>query len=98
MSNFLLSDKDVLLFEGYKPFDLSRTVRFDDFHKKVKETLCYHDREAVILLKSGIDCEMLYPGGTEWKKGKLKIKFEFVPESDSENSELDEFRDSETQS
>ncbi|NEU76962.1 hypothetical protein PI95_031815 [Hassallia byssoidea VB512170] len=46
-------------------------------------------------LSSGVDCEVLLVNGGKWRKGKIRLRFEFVPNELAQpqsESPLDEFR------
>jgi KGK domain len=96
MEKIQLSEKDVISFKDFKPIGLDQTNKFSAFQNKLEYFLKYYGEGNEDLLKNGIECEILQPGSQEWKKGKLRIRVEFLPNLEDEDSDLDKFRDSET--
>jgi KGK domain len=87
------SEKDVVSFEDIKPLGLSQTNKFSAVQEKLEDVLRrYGSSGSEDLLKLGIKCEVLHLGSQEWKKGRLRIQVEFIPEEITESSMLDEFR------
>jgi hypothetical protein len=95
MEKIQLSGKDVVSFEDFKPLQLSQTNKFSAFQEKLEDFLKRYGTGNEDLLGDGIKCEILQLGSQEWKKGKLRIRVEFIPDLEDENSDLDKFRDSE---
>jgi hypothetical protein len=87
-----LSENDVISFEDFKPLGLAKTNKVSECQKKLGESLNNYGRDNDALLNPGIKCEILQLGSQEWKKGKIRVQFEFIPEEITESSVLDEFR------
>jgi KGK domain len=92
MEKIQLSEKDVVSFEDIKPIGLSQTNKFSAFQESLENILRRYSTGSEDLLKHGIKCEILQLCSQEWKKGKIKIQVEFIPDEIAESSMLDEFR------
>jgi KGK domain len=87
-----ISEIDVISFVESVPLSLSQTVKFTEFIEKLKTRALNYEIDQS-LINEGVECELLQPGSQGWKKGKIKIRFEFVPDDITHLSELDEFRE-----
>ncbi len=95
--NFL-DDKDVVSILSY-PFNFERTMKIEEIKKIMNEWAAEKFRQGLFpeFIKN---CEVLKQDGKGWKKGQVKIKFEFIPDQSkpeeeteiTQNQSLDEFR------
>jgi KGK domain len=86
-----ISEVDVISFSGSKPLSLPKTIRFIELKEQLKQRP-FNQVIDQSLMNEGVECEILQPGSKAWKKGKIKIKFEFIPDDIEHFSDLDEFR------
>jgi hypothetical protein len=85
----LLNDDDVLSATGTSLM-FQCTFKVSEFMTIVQSKVS--DEE---LLIDGIDCELLSPG-QEWRKGKIKLRLEFIPEDAEIADKSDSLVDGET--
>lgn len=85
---FEVSIADVIHFEESKPLSLSKTIKFVEFKESLEKVAFRSDIDKSLLDK-GIECELLRPGVEGWKKGRLRVRIEFIPETAESSSELD---------
>ncbi|OCQ94404.1 hypothetical protein BCD67_06850 [Oscillatoriales cyanobacterium USR001] len=84
----LLNNDDVLSANATSLMFQS-TFKVSEFMTIVQSKIS--DRE---LLIAGIDCELLSPG-KQWRKGKVKLRLEFIPEASEIEEQSDNLEDSE---
>lgn len=75
----------VSLTDSNIPFVSGRTFRIGEAYEGMKR----HFGRSDVWFSEGLDCEALVPGNT-WRKGKIRICFEFCPEDgeDFDNNDL----------
>ncbi len=89
------NDDDVLSFSGdIQGWDLA-AGKVNAVLGEIERTAAEHrdgGQLAAILIREGADCEYLSVNGGGWRKGKVKLKmvFEFIP--DTPDSPLDDLR------
>lgn len=86
-----VSELDVLYFSDKETLSLSKTIRFIELIERLEER-AFHNEKDKLLMNDGVECELLQPGSQGWKKGKVKIHIEFIPEI-IVSSELDSLRE-----
>ena len=105
-NNNLLDDKDVVYFNinenRSKEIDINPTMTVEEIKNKIQKwvnaffqanTRCYI---SLIPYFFG-GCQVMKQDGKGWKKGKIIIRFEFIPdepdpEEETETKSLDDFR------
>ncbi|MFB6276774.1 MAG: KGK domain-containing protein [Halothece sp.] len=96
-----LDDKDVVSFVGNSIFQ--KTVQIKEIRKKIDEWLYNHLQPQTgvnYFSQTFPNCEVLRQNGKGWKRGRIKVCFEFIPdepeqveeENNSDQGTLDEFR------
>lgn len=99
--NFL-DDKDVVYFLSDR-FDFDPTMKVEQIKQKITQWVNQHFKRGKQLFPFFIDkCEILKQDSNGWKKGKIRIRFEFIPDEDEtepvkkfnqyNKGTLDEFR------
>lgn len=69
----LLDEKELQTLESAK------TAKASEFLRAILKQLAADGKEK-LLLTDGVECEVLKIGGTEWLKGKVKMRLEFYPD------------------
>ena len=81
---------DVISVNGNETIAIShKTFRVAEFLQKIFENFAGNNEKGKKWCFDGVDCELLTPG-QPWRKGKIKITLEFIPEEPE--SPLDEIR------
>jgi hypothetical protein len=81
MDEFQLNDDDVVLTEDAEAsFINSKLFKIGWFKKGFERFSSYMNT----WLNEGVDCEMLQAGGGGWRKGKLRLRLEFIPDEPNE--------------
>jgi hypothetical protein len=77
MNEFQLNDDDVVLIENAEAsFINTKLFKIGWFKVGLNRISCYMNN----WLKEGFDCEILQAHGGGWRKGKLRLRLEFVPD------------------
>lgn len=78
--------EDVLNLElrGSKSLFTHPTHRVKDFIDKIKLACQHsiHENEREKLFGEGIDCQLLQLGSSSWRKGRIRVCIQFIPESE----------------
>ncbi|MDR9403752.1 MAG: KGK domain-containing protein [Halothece sp. Uz-M2-17] len=89
-----LSQDDIVFFEKKETYLFTKTFKVSDFiiwifEKLIRGMNVREEEEASELTTEGLSCYVLQPG-QQWKKGKIRIAIEFIP--DEVESPLDDVR------
>jgi hypothetical protein len=80
----ILSDEDVVSVENNPLIDAVKTSTIRELTEKLKSLIaCNHHSLMDKGLKwthNGVDCKILSVKGGGWQKGKIKVRFEFIPD------------------
>lgn len=98
-NNTFLDDKDVVCLQ-YSRFGFDVTTKLEDIKKQMNKWVVERFNPNLRLFPVFIDkCEVLQQDGKGWKKGRIKICFEFIPdepdpeeETEIQTKSLDDFR------
>jgi hypothetical protein len=97
--NFL-DDKDVIFFQPQR-FDFDETMKTEQIKQKINRWVMERFKTGKGIFPDFVEkCEVLQQNGKGWRKGKIRIRFEFIPdqpeqveeENKSNKGTLDEFR------
>jgi hypothetical protein len=81
MDEFQLNDDDVVLMENAEAtFVNAKLFKIGWFKVGLNRISSYMNN----WLKEGFDCEILQARGGGWRKGKLRLRLEFVPDESDE--------------
>lgn len=84
-----LANHDVIHTEnGIHSLNMSQTFRQEALLEFIRENWLRYDGDSE-LLEAGLDCEVLQANGFGWQTGKVRLTFEFIP--DTVNSESESF-------
>lgn len=75
----------VSLTDSNIPFVSGRTFKVGEAYEGMKR----HFGRSDVWFSEGLDCEALVPGDT-WRKGRIRICFEFCPEDDEDEENISE--------
>lgn len=90
---FQVSDDDVVSMQSNWSYLGTPTFKLGQFGKAIAE----HLGNSVLpkWFGEGVECELLLTTGGGWQKGKIRVRFEFVPDAvEEENTETPSATDS----
>ncbi|MFP4694487.1 MAG: KGK domain-containing protein [Halothece sp.] len=99
-NNKFLENNDVVHFKSYC-FDFDKTSKIEQIKGKINQWIKERFKSGRQIFPDFIDnCEVLKADGKGWQKGKIRIRFEFIPYEPNPEEEiketkqksLDEFR------
>ncbi|MCV3215104.1 hypothetical protein OGM63_16555 [Plectonema radiosum NIES-515] len=102
MNRIDLNDDDVVSMSEEDNLLDGQTSKISEIMSKIMNVLDRHHQTEICekWVESGVDCQLLQVQGGGWKKGKIRIRLEFVSNEEQSSpkgtdrlgSELDEFR------
>ncbi|WP_324281701.1 KGK domain-containing protein [Cyanobacterium aponinum UTEX 3221] len=88
----MLNDKDVISLEDQQcNIRLShKTFTVEEFKTRLKDSSGVNDKSQE-WFNNGVNAEVM-TGGKPWRKGKVRLSIEFIPDESEIESPLDDFR------
>ncbi|MBW4642933.1 MAG: hypothetical protein KME23_08045 [Goleter apudmare HA4340-LM2] len=94
MNKIVLTNNDVVSTERDINFAEAATATSRELMEVVREWIYQHGQlgedDSVMWVKRGVDCKVLLTTGGGWKKGKVRIRLEFIPDQQTQSLPLDD--------